>query len=137
MDEQPPWSKIVYFDGICILCNHAVDLLIRIDRRRKLKYATLQSGMAKKHLPGHLLDKPIPNTVVFIDQERIFLKTSAILQVLRSLGFPWSLFVVCYIVPARIRDRLYDYLASKRYSWFGKRPQCRVPDEITRDRILE
>jgi predicted DCC family thiol-disulfide oxidoreductase YuxK len=136
MNELPEWPKIVYFDGVCILCNRTVDFLIRIDRGNKLKFATLQSNFASKYLPLHLLNIPAIDTVIFQDEVRIYTRSSAILKVLCQLGFPWNLSSVFYIIPPGIRDWIYNFVARNRYGWFGKRHQCRVPDEITREKII-
>jgi predicted DCC family thiol-disulfide oxidoreductase YuxK len=30
-------------------------------------------------------------------------------------------------VPRPIRDTVYDWIAERRYDWFGRRDTCRVP----------
>lgn len=136
MHHLPSWPKVVFFDGTCILCNRMVDFLIRMDHRKKLRFATLQSAIAEKYLSDQLPGNPEIDTVIYFGEGRIYKSSTAILKVLSLLGFPWNLTAVLYIIPQGIRDRLYNLIAQKRYSWFGRKQLCRVPDEWTRDRIM-
>ena len=136
MNDRTLWPKIVYFDGVCNLCNSTVDFLIKADKKKKLKFASLQSGIAEGNLPVHLRENPANDTVIFMEGDKIYTRSTAILKLLCSLGFPWNLSSVFYLIPQAIRDKAYDYIAKKRYGWFGKREHCRMPDDDNRDRML-
>jgi len=136
MDYPNQEQKIVLFDGACVLCNRSVDFLLKTDRKKRLKFASLQSDIAAFIL------KPIQNqpltedTIIFIDEGRLFVKSTAVLRIAGYLGFPYSAIAIFRIIPRPLRDGLYDFIARNRIKWFGKRVICRVPDEKTAGRII-
>jgi predicted DCC family thiol-disulfide oxidoreductase YuxK len=137
MQKPDPTSRIVFFDGICILCNRTVDFLISKDRKKKLKFASLQSDIAMEIIPPELFNGKDMNTVIFNDQGRYYTRSAAILKVLGHLPFPYNMSVVFMIVPPFLRDRIYHIISVKRYQWFGKQETCRMPDKETAGRIIE
>jgi predicted DCC family thiol-disulfide oxidoreductase YuxK len=125
---------ILFFDGICGLCNRTVDFLIARDRKAKIRFAPLQGRIASAVLPARIrLDL---NTVILWDKGKILNRSNAVLTSLFLLGFPWSLARLLLLVPRILRDFAYDLIASNRYSWFGKRETCRLPSHEERQRIL-
>ena len=137
MDKIPPWPKIIFFDGVCILCNRTVDFLIRKDKRKELKFASLQSPLAKRLIPEYLSNNSSPGTVIFLDHEKIYSHSAAILRIMRNLPFPYNSTVIFLGVPVFLRDWIYNFIAKNRYRWFGKLEICRMPDIGTKERILE
>jgi predicted DCC family thiol-disulfide oxidoreductase YuxK len=118
---------IVLFDGVCNLCNHAVDFVIKRDSGDLFKFASLQEpfldGFLKKHqIPATYLD-----SIVFVYREKVYVKSRAALEIARLLGGFWSLLYFFVIVPGVVRDPIYDWIARNRYRWYGKRSSCRVP----------
>lgn len=137
MEKETTWPNIVFFDGVCTLCNNSIDFLIRKDKKGKLKYASLQSDFARMALPGDIFLKPGHDSVIFLSEGNITDQSTAILKILGHLPFPWSLAVSFLPVPKFIRDSVYRIIARNRYKWFGKRETCRMPDEMTKNRILD
>jgi predicted DCC family thiol-disulfide oxidoreductase YuxK len=136
MHEPYQWPEIVFFDGHCILCNSSVDFLLRKDKKRKLKYASLQSDLSKSfllHINKQALNE---DTVIFYHQGQLLVRSDAVLKIAGLLGFPYSLLIVFKIIPRPWRDNIYDYIARNRLSWFGRNDNCRVPDESTSERII-
>ena len=126
---------IVFFDGYCVLCNGFVDFLMQADIKAKLKFATLQGKTAKKLLPPSYLYEV--DTVIFINKEHLIsTKSNAIIEILKSLGGLWKLASIFSFLPSFLLDKLYDLLARNRYSWFGKKNTCRVPNEEEKERIM-
>ncbi|MCB0351679.1 MAG: DUF393 domain-containing protein, partial [Bdellovibrionales bacterium] len=117
-------ESIVFFDGICNLCNHFIDWLIRHDSRAVFKIASLQGEFAKLRLSSthheHL------DSIVLLESGQIYTKSTAVLKILAKLGAPWSWTRVFIIVPRPIRDAAYSLIARNRYSLFGKRESCRL-----------
>ena len=136
MNQPVVTGKIVFFDGVCLLCNRTVDFLIRADRGRKLKFASLQSTVAKQTLPGNLMKDKFTDTVIFIDSDKIYTHSTAILRIIGCLPFPYPLALIFLAIPKFLRDWLYNIIAKYRYNWFGKRESCRMPDARTYDRII-
>jgi len=131
---EPP---IIFFDGVCNLCNWFVQFVIRHDKRGIFKFASLQSDYAAS-LPA-LSDK-VGNslsTVVLQDGDRYYFKSAAALRIARMLGFPFSLAYVFIILPVPLRDAIYDWVANNRYAWFGKLDACWLPTPELKSRFLE
>jgi len=128
-------DHIVFFDGYCILCNGLVDFLLKADKKEMLKFASLQGDTAKKLLSPDYLDKV--DTIIFKTQKgEISIKSRAIIQILITIGGIWKVFAVFSFLPSSFLNRIYDFVAQKRYKWFGKRDQCRIPNPNERERIL-
>ena len=129
-----PGTPIVYFDGVCGLCNRFVDFLLRRDHRRQFRFAPLQGETAAARLrvrPGIA-----PRTIVLEDDEGIWERSRAVLRILRRLGGVWSATRILLLVPAPVRDWMYDLIAQRRYAWFGQRESCRLPTPDERERFL-
>lgn len=137
METIYPRQRIVFFDGICALCNKSVDFLIKNDKKRRLKYAALQSEAADYLLSNDQFQPAHPESIIYYENGRIYEKSTAVLMILKELRQPWPVFSYLIIIPRPIRDGIYDIIARYRYRWFGKMKHCRVPDKLTREKILE
>ena len=136
MDNPYQRDKIIFFDGICILCNRVVDFLLEKDHKNRLKFASLQSETGSAILQRLQYNPVKEDSVIFSDEGRILIKSTAVLKIAGYLGFPYSITVLLFIIPRPLRDWGYDYIARNRFRWFGKRAKCRVPDQKTIGRIL-
>ena len=74
-DPQPKESGIVYFDGICSVCNGFVDFLISRDSNHSLQYAALQGETAKEKLSEELYTHV--NSIIFQSGEKTYSKSNA------------------------------------------------------------
>jgi len=129
-------APIVFFDGVCGLCNAIVDSVMRFDRAGVLKFAPLQGKTAKRHL-AKISGKDL-TTIVYLDESGIYTESDAIIRlVLRTGNWFCRLIYLAYLVPRSIRNYIYRYIAKRRYGWFGKRDQCRVPTPEEADRMLD
>ena len=126
---------VILFDGFCILCNRAVDFIIRHDRDAHFRFAPLQSKAGRDLLGTQA--KSIPDSIVLVSESRIDFRSTAFLKICRKLDAPWSFLSAFLIVPRFIRDPVYDLIARNRYSWFGKRNSCRLPEPGISDRFLK
>jgi predicted DCC family thiol-disulfide oxidoreductase YuxK len=127
-------EKIIFFDGVCNLCNGAVNFVIDHDPEAKFKFAALQSDVAKKKLPQERVQHV--DSIVLLKQGKTFIKSEAALLIAKELKFPWSMFQVFLIVPKFFRDPLYNFIAKRRYKWFGKQDACRIPTPELQDRFV-
>ena len=117
-------SKIViYYDGICFVCSSAIDALIKMDKNNILYFSPLQSNYAKSSINKEFLNEM--DSVIVIKNEKIFSKSYAAFVVLRELRSP--LRYLFYLVPTFFADFIYDFIAKRRYSWFGKKEECIFP----------
>jgi len=117
-------SKIViYYDGICFVCSSAIDALIKMDKNNILYFSPLQSNYAKSSINKEFLKEM--DSVIVIKNEKIFSKSYAAFVVLRELRSP--LRYLFYFVPTFFADFIYDFIAKRRYSWFGKKEECIFP----------
>jgi len=125
---------IVYFDGVCGLCNRFVDLLLRVDTRDTLKFAPLQGDTAARRLaPG---EQTSLDSIILVDSRGRAYRSEAVLRILESIGGLWTLSRALRVIPRSIRDFAYDVVAGNRYQWFGRRSVCRVPTPQERPKFL-
>jgi predicted DCC family thiol-disulfide oxidoreductase YuxK len=126
-------SEIVFFDGVCNLCNAFVDFLMR--KKTSLKFASLQGKTAKELLPPDFTTA-FPS-VVYYSWGKLETESTAAIRILSKLGGPYKLLKVFLIVPPFIRDSVYRFIANHRYAWFGKRETCRLPTPEERAQFLD
>lgn len=127
-------ERIVFFDGVCGLCNRFVDHLLRIDRKHVLRFAPLQGTTAQELLPPGLADAL--ESVVYLRDGEVIKDSGAGLLILIELGGWRKLHRGWFIFPRAVRDAVYRWLARHRYRWFGKRDACRVPSGEEVERFL-
>jgi predicted DCC family thiol-disulfide oxidoreductase YuxK len=129
-------APIVFFDGVCGLCNRTVDFLIRHDRKRRLKFAPLQGATAGRTLPEEIRNKL--NTLVFLTEGgRTYVRSAAAVRILNRLGGGWRVAAaLLWLIPFPLRNLGYRAVAASRYRLFGQLESCRMPTEADRERLL-
>lgn len=133
MTEQGP---ILLFDGVCNLCNRLVIFIIHRDKKAIIKFSALQSPGGLLLLKERGLSAESINSIVFIERNKYFLKSSAVLHLYKALGGGWSIMYGLMIIPRFIRDFFYDLIASNRYRIFGISEKCMIPAAEIEDRFL-
>ena len=118
---------ILFFDGVCHLCDGFVQCVLRYDKEEKVRYCALQSSVGQEMMARLDLGKDI-STAIGLYQGKIYDRSDVLKLLSLQLGGPWSLLLPLYIIPKVIRDAVYDVIARHRYSWFGKRDTCMIPD---------
>ena len=112
--------NIVLFDGICNLCNASVRFITRHDKNNTIQFASLQSETAKEILSQLNIDSQKIDSIIFISNEKMFIKSDAAIEIAKLLhGFP-RLLKYFQFIPRPIRDFVYDLIAKNRYRLFGK-----------------
>ena len=130
-------SPILFFDGTCNLCNGYVQFIIRHDRKKRFLFAPLQSKAGKKAVENVTsFYKITPDSVILLYKGKWHTHSSAALNVLKLLGLPWSLLYAANIIPAFLRDIVYNFVARNRYKWFGKRNECMIPQPDIMNRFI-
>ncbi len=135
--DSVPTHAVLLFDGHCNLCNFWVNFLLIADSQHKLKFAAQQSAAGKQLIFQFDNDSIEPESVILIDRGIPFTKSDAVLKTLRLLGGFWRLLYILVIIPRPIRDFVYDFIARRRFRWFGRRDQCRIPSSQERERFLD
>lgn len=132
-----PNGPILLFDGVCNLCNGFVQWLIRRDPQAVFRYASLQSEVGQNLLKQHGLPFAEISTVVLIDEGQVYTHADVSLRIVHRLGGLWSLLGVFHVVPRPVRNRIYQWIATNRYRWFGQRESCMVPTPELKSRFLD
>ena len=132
--ETQPY--IVLFDGLCNLCNGAVQFIIRHDKKNRFVFASLQSEVAKKLLNEIQVPSSL-DTIVLIKGHKHFEKSDAVLEIAKNLSGLWPMVYGFKIIPRILRDVLYKWVAKNRYTWFGKRESCVSPSAEISTKFLD
>lgn len=122
--ESSDQKSILLFDGICNLCNASVQFILKRDPKEQFIFASLQSDAAKNILLQYNLKNYSLNSLVLIEEGQLFQKSTAVLKICRHLNWPWKLFYVFKLLPKFLRDKVYEFVAKRRYRWFGKKDSC-------------
>lgn len=136
----PP--PVLLFDGVCGLCNAAVQFVLRHDPSGRFRFAPLQGQFARRVLERHGRDPDDLDTMYLVvdadtPRERLLEKSDGVIAVLRGLGDGWRLLSLFRFLPLALRDRGYDRLARNRYRWFGRTDQCVIPRPDIRARFID
>ena len=128
---------IILFDGFCNFCNRTINIILKHDKDSYFKFAPSQSNAGIDILQQFDLDQKASASVILIDNEKVYTKTDAVVQIATHLnGWP-KLFRLIKFIPKPIRDFGYDLIAKNRYALFGKRATCRIPEASERNRFLD
>ncbi len=129
-------ESIILFDGICNLCNGSVQYVLKHDKKKVFRFASLQSESGQQLLKKYNLPYNNFNSFVLLQNEKAYLKSTAALMVAKQLrGFTQILYAFI-IVPTFIRDAVYNLISKNRYKWFGKKESCMVPTAELKSRFL-
>ena len=121
-------QKIILFDGVCNLCNGAVQFIIKRDKKDLFRYAALQSEIGEELVKERGIDTSKVDSIVLVEPGvAYFTKSDAILRIGQDFGGLWKGLVLFTWIPRIIRDALYAFIARNRYKWFGKKDQCMIP----------
>ncbi|MCO6494458.1 MAG: DUF393 domain-containing protein [Bacteroidetes bacterium] len=129
--EQTLNSKtIIFFDGVCNLCNSSVQFIIKRDIKNKFLFSALQSDTTEQLFKNFNYVVPktnSPESIVILTKGKFLDKSSAVLTIAGQLGKGWQLFQIFWVFPKPIRDSIYLFVARNRYKWFGKKEACMIP----------
>ncbi|MFC2130771.1 thiol-disulfide oxidoreductase DCC family protein [Bacteroidota bacterium] len=131
-------NPLIIFDGICNLCNSTIEFVIKEDKKKIFRFSSMQSVYAKDVLLNFRLNIKADNSVILIDKGKVYTKSTAIIRILKKLGFYYRVFAyLMFIIPAPLRNLLYNFISYNRYKWFGKRKNCTVPQKELEDRFYQ
>jgi len=129
-------GSVIFFDGVCGLCNGFIDFVLEIDTSSVHKFATLQGDVAKSRLPKESVEDL--NTIVLINDGKTYTQSGAVSKVLRNIGGIWTVLgTLLWLIPKPLRNFGYHVVAQNRYQWFGKRDTCRMPTPEERAKFFD
>lgn len=129
-------NPIILFDGVCNLCNHSVQFVIRHDSKKLFKFAALQSEIGQQLMKQNGLESAGNNTFILIQSNKYYTRSTAALKVCKQLNGAWKILYGFIIVPRFLRDAVYNFVAKNRYRFFGKKDECMMPTKDLLDRFL-
>ena len=129
-------NPVILFDGVCNFCNGAINFVLKQDKKEIFRFAPLQSEAGKKLLQQYNLSTKEFDSFVLIDNGKVYKKSAASLRVMNKLPWYWKEAQILWIVPGFIRNAIYDFIATNRYKWFGKKEQCMIPTPEMRSRFV-
>jgi len=128
-------GPIVFFDGVCNLCDSFVRFLMKIDKKERLRFASLQGETAKQKLSK--TDTEGLKSVTLLNKGHCYKESLAVLEVFNIVGGAWRIFIIFNLVPAPIRNWVYKFIARNRYKWFGKKEKvCPMQTANQRAKML-
>ena len=127
---------ILLFDGHCNLCNAWVQFIVKRDSVGTIRFASLQSGAGRRLLEEHKIDENYIESLVFFEEERFSVSSTAALRTLSYLDDWQKHLIFLTVIPRSLRDLVYRFIARNRYKWFGRREQCMIPTTELSKRFL-
>lgn len=132
MNDKP----VILFDGVCNLCSGSVHFILKRDKEKKFRFASLQSQYGQHLLKQFSLPTNTYNSFILFQEGKIYTRSTGALKMFEQLkGWKWV--KIFWLVPKFIRDAVYNLIAKNRYKWFGKKEECWVPTAELKKRFLE
>ena len=128
---------VILFDGVCNLCQAAVQFVITRDPNRHFRFASLQSAYGQAIAQKAGLSITDLSSFILYENGAAYTRSTAALKTTKGLSGGWPLLYVFIIVPKFIRDAIYDFIAKNRYRWFGKKESCWVPTPALKALFLD
>ena len=130
-------NPVIFFDGVCNLCNTSVQFIIKRDKADQFRFASLQSEYAQEVLPNDLTVPEALQSIILRHNGKIMKKSTAALTIAKKLSGGWPLLYAFIIIPKFIRAFIYDLIAKNRYRMFGKKNECMIPTPELKHRFVE
>lgn len=115
-------KNIVFYDGDCLLCSKLVKILLRIDKKRALRFSLVQGDFIKKVASQDYIKNV--DSILFWDGNNLTHSSTAIIRIMLAINMPKPLIWFIKIFPPSFRDYIYKLIANNRYKWFGKNKEC-------------
>ena len=124
-------KSIIFFDGVCNLCNTSIDFVIQRDKKNHFLVGALQEDISKQILSKFDVREDYLDSIVLLENGEIYYKSTAALKIARNLSGLWPVLYIFIVIPKFLRDPIYDWIGTNRYRWFGKKNTCRIasPEE--------
>jgi len=137
MKKLPKDKKIILFDGVCNLCNSAVQFIIKHDKKDVFRFVALQSDLGLEICKHIGVDqKSMDSIILYVPGIAYYYKSEAALEIASQLGSFYSLLAIFKILPSKFNNFIYDWIARNRYKWFGKKESCMIPTPELKSKFL-
>lgn len=130
-------EHIIFFDGVCNLCDGVVQFILKRDKGEMFKFSSLQSDFAQKKLADFGANAQELNTIYYLKNGKLFNQSQAVLEIAKDLGFPYRIIYLLKFFPRSFRDFLYQKVAENRYKLFGQKNECMLPTPELKNRFLD
>ena len=126
---------IILFDGVCNLCQSSVQFILKRDYKKQCYFISLQSELAQSLLAETGYTNNSTRSIILFESGKWYFRSTAVLRIARKLSGAWPLLYVCMLIPAFMRDWIYNWIANNRYRWWGKSDSCWLPTEEWKSRF--
>lgn len=126
---------VILFDGVCNFCDASVQFILERDDKEMFRFASLQSDAGQELLKKYNVADDV-DSMILIEDGNVYYKSAAALRISRHLKGLWKLLYVLILVPAPVRNIVYDLIAKNRFKWFGQKDSCMLPPPNVRRRFL-
>ena len=130
-------KHIIFFDGVCNMCNSFVRLIIKLDYKELFVFCPISSKKGQKIINKFNLELKNIDSIILLKNNKITLKSEAVIEILVSLNLFFRFFLILKILPSKLLDLIYDFIAKYRYKLFGRKESCIIPDEKYKSRFTE
>lgn len=135
--DIPKHKKLILFDGVCNLCNNSVQYVIKRDQKNTYLFAPLQSKVGQQIIEQFQIDTVKTDSILLYTNGKLYSKSTAALKVAATLGFPTNILSIFIVIPAFIRNWVYDFIAKNRYKWYGKKEACMIPTPELKSKFID
>jgi predicted DCC family thiol-disulfide oxidoreductase YuxK len=138
MQKLPENKKIILFDGICNLCNTAVQFVIKHDSKDLFRFVALQSELGQeiiKHIG--MDDSKVDSIILYEPGIAYYYKSEAALKIASYLDGSIRLLSIFKVLPTAFSNAIYDYVARNRYRWYGKKDHCMIPTPDLKSKFID
>ena len=130
-------NNIIFFDGMCNMCNSFVNLIIVIDKKKKFLFSPISGKKGQEIVKLYELNNKKIDSIILLSNNEIKVKSDAAIQIITSLNIFFKVFFIFKIIPKIFLDFIYDFIAKNRYRYFGKRNSCSIPKKEHLSRFIE
>ena len=134
MSELPP--HVLFYDGVCAMCNGIVKAILRRDRNAVFHFAPLQGETAELARSMHPDFPEEIETVVYLREGKVFVRSRAAALAMAELPYPAKALSWVRVLPVWLSDFFYGIVARIRYRVFGQYEHCPLPPPDARTRFL-
>ncbi|RKS14195.1 thiol-disulfide oxidoreductase DCC family protein [Flavobacterium sp. 120] len=138
MENLPKDKKIILFDGVCNLCDSAVQRIIKHDSKDVFRFVALQSDLGQKIIKHLGIDTQKTDSIILYQPGfAYYYKSEAALEIAKDLCGLFYFGTLFSILPTSLNNHIYDYIAKNRYKWYGKKETCLIPTKELQAKFLE